>query len=170
MTIVDALQLLEFMLLIVLPLAWLVWSMLLGHIAATRGKPFKAFFWFAPILSPAAVAVWLALEPISQDVLDDMAVVGGTRKRCLSCNEAVRGQAACCRYCTAELARTEPIKQVSAVAAPGRRRTRWVLMPRSVFWGTRDHSRGEKQSRAAHEAFEGGGRRYIYAEEDRYAE
>jgi hypothetical protein len=125
MTIVDALQLLEFMLVIVLPLAWLVWSMMLGVIATTRGKSFKAFFFFALFLSPAAAALLLALEPVAQDVLDDRAIIAGTRKRCPSCHEAVRPQATRCRYCTAELARTEPIQQVSAVAAPGRRRTRW---------------------------------------------
>lgn len=73
-----------------------------AFIAYAKGRTFIGWWFFGAMLFIVALPIALLMGR-NQDELDRRSMSGGRGKRCPSCAEIVRPDAAKCRYCQADL-------------------------------------------------------------------
>ena len=87
---------------------WLVFSILVGAYASSKGRSSIAYFLISMVLSPIlGLAIALAAEP-DTDKLEQRAIDAGKRRKCPYCAELVKNEARICKHCGKEIAKIIP--------------------------------------------------------------
>jgi Na+/H+-dicarboxylate symporter len=85
-------------------IAWLIFAVLVGVYASSKGRSGFGFFLIAALLSPLiGFIIALVVSPIGSKV-EQNALEAGDMKKCPSCAELVKIEAKLCKHCRTELA------------------------------------------------------------------
>lgn len=83
---------------------WLVFAILVGVFASSKGRSGVGFFFLAVLLSPLiAFIIALIVRPIRANT-EAKAMESGEFKKCPSCAELVKTEAKLCKHCHSALA------------------------------------------------------------------
>lgn len=83
---------------------WLVFAILVGVYANSKGRSGFGFFLISALLSPLiGFIIALIISPINSKV-EQKALEAGDMKKCSSCAELVKVEAKLCKHCQTELA------------------------------------------------------------------
>jgi hypothetical protein len=84
---------------VVIALTWLIVSILVAVWASRRGRSGLIAFIVSILLSPLIGIVFVLVNGTNERKIENRAVANGEMKKCPSCAELVRWEAAKCRYC-----------------------------------------------------------------------
>lgn len=83
---------------------WLIFAILVGAYASSKGRSGIGFFLIAVILSPLiGFIIALVVSPIREHT-EARAIDSGDLKKCPNCAELVKTEAKLCKHCRSELA------------------------------------------------------------------
>lgn len=83
---------------------WLIFAILVGVYASSKGRSGVGFFFIAVLLSPLiGFIIALVVQPIRANT-EAKAVESGEFKKCPNCAELVKAEAKLCKHCHSELA------------------------------------------------------------------
>lgn len=82
---------------------WLVFAILVGVYASSKGRSGFGFFLIAIILSPLIGLIIALVVAPNNKVIDDKALDSGDMKKCPHCAELVKAEAKICKHCQSEL-------------------------------------------------------------------
>tara|TARA_R110002167_G_scaffold329681_1_gene536355 strand:+ start:80 stop:346 length:267 start_codon:yes stop_codon:yes gene_type:complete len=83
---------------------WIIFAILVGVYANSKGRSGFGFFLIAALLSPLiGFIIALVVSPINSKV-EQNALEAGDVKKCPSCAELVKAEAKLCKHCRTELA------------------------------------------------------------------
>jgi len=87
---------------------WLVFSILVGAYANSKGRSSILYFFISMMLSPIlGFIIALVAEP-NTDRLEQRAIDAGKRRKCPYCAELVKNEARICKHCGKEIAKIIP--------------------------------------------------------------
>jgi hypothetical protein len=96
-------------------LSWVVFSVLVGVVASSRGRSGVGFFFLSLLLSPlVGLIVVLVMKPAAADI-ERQQIASGDMKKCPFCAELVRAEARVCRYCNREFASAPTAREVNGI-------------------------------------------------------
>lgn len=82
---------------------WLIFAVLVGVFASSKGRSGIGFFFLAVLLSPLiGFIVALVVSPIRANT-EAKAIESGDLKKCPNCAEFVKVEAKLCKHCHSEL-------------------------------------------------------------------
>lgn len=82
---------------------WIIFAILVGGYASSKGRSGFGFFLIAALLSPLiGFIIALAVSPINSKV-EQKALKAGDMKKCPSCAELVKAEAKLCKHCHSQL-------------------------------------------------------------------
>jgi Na+/H+-dicarboxylate symporter len=83
---------------------WLIFAVLVGVYASSKGRSGVGFFFIAALLSPLIGFIIAAIvQPIRANT-EAKALESGDVKKCPNCAELVKAEAKLCKHCHSELA------------------------------------------------------------------
>ncbi|UAA39745.1 hypothetical protein KIH87_05130 [Paraneptunicella aestuarii] len=83
---------------------WLIFAILVGFYASSKGRSGIGFFIIAIVLSPLiGFIIALMISPVNAQ-MEMNAIESGEMKKCPSCAELVKVEAKLCKHCRSELA------------------------------------------------------------------
>lgn len=85
-------------------IGWFVFSVIAGAIASEKGRSGFGFLLLSLILSPLVGIIWAFGVSKNTNRIEQQQIKDGSRRRCHTCDEAVRVEAIKCRHCGSELA------------------------------------------------------------------
>lgn len=93
-----------------LVIGWLVLSVVVGVVAAIRGRSFFGGFLVSLFFSPLIGLIVVLVSKTGEQLSRESARKGGSSefRVCPQCAEVVRREALVCRFCNADLSRTPP--------------------------------------------------------------
>ncbi|MCS7485661.1 hypothetical protein UA24_04015 [Marinomonas sp. BSi20414] len=87
---------------------WIVFSILVGLLASSKGRSGFLFFFLALILSPVIGLIIALVMPKNNELVEARAIETGGMRKCPSCAELVKSEAKICKHCQSDL-NTHPI-------------------------------------------------------------
>ncbi|PIB13133.1 zinc ribbon domain-containing protein [Vibrio rotiferianus] len=82
---------------------WLIFSVIVGSVAKSKGRSGLGFFFASLILSPLiGLIIVLVIQPNNTNV-ERRAIDSGQVKRCPKCSELVKVEATLCKHCQTQL-------------------------------------------------------------------
>ena len=81
-------------------LSWVVFAIIVGVAASSRGRSGFAWFVLAVVISPVLAAILLALMPsMAKPAAEALALDAGELRKCPECAELIRREARKCKHC-----------------------------------------------------------------------
>lgn len=120
-------------------IVWLALAVVAGVIAGNKGRSRPGFFLLAVLLSPLVGILAALIASPNAQALERDALASGQSKKCPSCAELIRSDAAVCRYCGREVFATASTGTSSQPQTPIRSRGsyRWGYRIGRFFSGRR---------------------------------
>lgn len=82
---------------------WLIFSIIIGSVASSKGRSGIGFFFVSLILSPlVGLIIVLIIQP-NQSTVEQKTLEAGHHKRCSQCGELVKAEASLCKHCHTQL-------------------------------------------------------------------
>ncbi|WP_418641483.1 hypothetical protein ACNUDM_08345 [Vibrio chaetopteri] len=82
---------------------WLIFSALVGSVAASKGRSGIGFFFISLVVSPLiGLIIALVIDP-NQAQVEQKSLQAGANKRCPECSELVKVEATTCKHCQSKL-------------------------------------------------------------------
>lgn len=82
---------------------WLVFSILVGLVASSKGRSGLMFFFVSIIFSPLIGLIIVFVLPKNNEIIDERAIENGNMKVCPNCAELVKKEAGLCKHCQSDL-------------------------------------------------------------------
>lgn len=86
---------------------WIVFAVLVGLLASSKGRSGFLFFFLALILSPIVGLVIALVIPKNNEIVESKAIENGGMRKCPSCAELVKSEAKICKHCQSDLSPME---------------------------------------------------------------
>lgn len=82
---------------------WIVFAVLVGLVASSKGRSGFLFFFLALILSPIIGLIIALVVPKNNEMVESKAIENGGMRKCPSCAELVKSEAKICKHCQSDL-------------------------------------------------------------------
>ncbi len=96
----------------VLFLFWIIFAVLVGVYANSKGRSGIGYFFLSVILSPLLGFIIVAVVSPNQKAVDESKVISGENKKCPFCAEIIKAEAKICRYCSKDQPEEQPKEPV----------------------------------------------------------